>query len=198
MQIRNMKRQVGAAKKTLILAIVGVLVLVGGAVGVTMFMTGALGAKADKHAKAKTKKGEEKGAAEEGKAAEGEAAAGEEGDHAEGEGGEGGEPHWEFVKLDPPMIVNIQDAASKPHLLQLQMELRVSDPLMGEEINKNAAMIRNEIIVAATDLDPEKLRTGADRIRVQAQFKKIVDDTIKKLHIKGKVENVYFNSFVVQ
>jgi flagellar basal body-associated protein FliL len=198
-----LNRQKGAAKM-MIIAVVAALVLAGGAVGVTLFLTG--GAKPEKGAKkkggAKPEAAASADAAHGEGTAEGEGEHGAEDEHAEEEGGEeesGGDAlPYQYYKLDPPMIINIGDHNNRAYLLQMQIEVRFNNPDVGAALNVNAAMIRNNIIIKLLELKPEALKTTASRIAVQETVKGIINDVLKKVKVKGKIDNVYFNSFVVQ
>lgn len=126
-------------------------------------------------------------------------------DSKDGEKGEKGEKgkakHKEpaqFVKLDPPFVVNFE-AKGLMRFLQVTVEVMTRDPETVELIKKNDPMIRNDLILLFGNQKYESISTREGKEQLRADALKVVAKVIGEEGGKAeKVEQLFFTSFVMQ
>jgi len=104
----------------------------------------------------------------------------------------------EYVKLDPPFVVNFE-AKGLMRFLQVAVEVMTRDPHTAELIKKNDPMIRNDLIMlfGSQTYDSISTREGKEKLRADALA------TVGKIIAAeggeaAKVEQLFFTSFVMQ
>lgn len=167
------KPEAAPAKKKpiLLIAIIAVVLLAGGG-GAAFFFMG----KKDEHSAEHDEKGEkgEKGKKEEHKLPA------------------------QYVKLDPPFVVNFE-AKGLMRFLQVTVEVMTRDPETKDIMEKNNPMIRNDLIMlfGSQTYDAISTREGKEKLRTDA-----LATVGKIIEAEGgdqkKVEQLYFTSFVMQ
>ena len=122
---------------------------------------------------------------------------GEKGEH--GEEGEGGEKlPAQYVKLDPPFVVNFE-AKGLMRFLQVTVEVMTRDPHTAELLEKNNPMIRNDLIMLFGSQKYEDISTREGKEKLRADALSTVGKIIESEGGKAnKVEQLYFTSFVMQ
>ena len=119
----------------------------------------------------------------------------------DGEKKEGEEEHKlpaQYVKLDPPFVVNFE-AKGLMRFLQVTVEVMTRDPVTAEIMTKNNPMIRNDLIMLFGNQQYESISTreGKDKLRAEA-----LATVAKIIDAEGgegkKVEQLFFTSFVMQ
>lgn len=160
----------------------GVVLLVAGAVGGTLFFTGALGGKG--HAPAS-----DHGKADEHKAADAHGGGG--GEH--GGGGSGAT----FYALDPSFVVNIDDG-NMVRFLQVQVEVRLHDATAMDRIKTFQPRIRNDLIMLLSAQQRDTLRTPEGRQQLQVQVKDAINKVLTEESGSAGVDAVYFTKLVLQ
>ena len=104
----------------------------------------------------------------------------------------------QYVKLDPPFVVNFE-AKGLMRFLQVTVEVMTRDPATKDIMEKNNPMIRNDLIMlfGSQTYDTISTREGKEKLRTDALA--TVGKVIKS---EGgddkKVEQLYFTSFVMQ
>jgi flagellar protein FliL len=104
----------------------------------------------------------------------------------------------QYVKLDPPFVVNFE-AKGLMRFLQVTVEVMTRDPVTAEIITKNDPMIRNDLIMLFGNQQYESISTreGKDKLRAEA-----LATVAKVIDAEGgegkKVEQLFFTSFVMQ
>jgi flagellar protein FliL len=104
----------------------------------------------------------------------------------------------QYVKLDPPFVVNFE-AKGLMRFLQVTVEVMTRDPVTAEIITKNDPMIRNDLIMLFGNQQYESISTreGKDKLRAEA-----LATVAKIIDAEGgegkKVEQLFFTSFVMQ
>jgi flagellar FliL protein len=104
----------------------------------------------------------------------------------------------QYVKLDPPFVVNFE-AKGLMRFLQVTVEIMTRDQATVDIINKNDPMIRNDLIMlfASQRYEDISTRDGKERLRTEAL--RVVADVVTAEGGNGeKVEQLYFTSFVMQ
>ncbi len=181
----------GAKKKKLVIMIVVAAgLLLGGAVGGTLFL---MGGKEDKPATAE--KGDAAHADEE-EVADEEEAAGEE--HAEG--GEAA-PAPIYVALDPPFVVNFQDAKKRTRYIKAEISVLAKSAKTEEAVKLHMPAVRNGLVLLLSRQVFEELlaNEGKEKLRADAlaEVRAVLDQRAGKKSGKG-VEDLYFSSLVMQ
>jgi flagellar FliL protein len=104
----------------------------------------------------------------------------------------------QYVKLDPPFVVNFE-AKGLMRFLQVTVEVMTRDPASVELIDKNEPMIRNDLIMLFGSQRYEDISTREGKERLRADALKVVSDVINAEGGDGsKIEQLYFTSFVMQ
>lgn len=104
----------------------------------------------------------------------------------------------EFVKLDPPFVVNFE-AKGLMRFLQVTVEVMTRDPTTLELIKKNDPMIRNDLILLFSNQRYETLSTREGKEQLRQEALQVVKDVIAAEGGNDeKVEQLYFTSFVMQ
>ncbi len=156
-------------KKILVLGLVGILVLGGGA-GAALYFGGFLGQQAD--------------AAESG---EGKAAS---------ESVVSNEPPT-YLTLDPPFIVNFGDEAMLGYL-QVGVAVMARDQAIIQQVTNNLPHIRNNLIMLFGNQDQKTLKSTEGKENLRRKTLEEIQAILQKEIGKPGVENVFFTSFVMQ
>jgi len=175
-----------SSKKRLFIMIgVAAVLVVGGAVGGTMFM---MGGKEDKPATAEQADGEH-GADDE--------------DVAEEEHGEEGEAAAApiYVALAPPFVVNFQDAKKRTRYIKAEISVLAKSAKSEEAVNQHMPAVRNGLVLLLSRQVYEDLLSneGKEKLRADAlaEVQAVLDKRAGGKSGKG-VEDLYFSSFVMQ
>ncbi|CDH47140.1 MAG: flagellar basal body-associated FliL family protein [Candidatus Competibacteraceae bacterium] len=169
----------------IVLIVVGVLILIGGSIGATLFLTGALNkspegqtqAAAPAHGAAPAPAHSAAPAPAHGAAAAGAAAI--------------------YQAIDPPFIVNFEDQGVLRYL-QIGLAAQTRLQPVADAITANMPQIRNNLIMLFADQKLERLTTneGKEQLRMQA-LTQIQAVLTKEIGYPG-VDAVYFTIFVLQ
>ncbi len=104
----------------------------------------------------------------------------------------------QYVKLDPPFVVNFE-ARGLMRFLQVTVEIMARDALTIEAIKKNDPMIRNDLILLFGSQRYEDISTREGKEALRAEALQTVAQVIDAEGGDGsKVEQLYFTSFVMQ
>ncbi len=160
----------------IILMVVGGLILIGGSVGGTLFMTGALSKKTDEAHAAAAPATAEAAANQPIKPLRGPAI---------------------YQPLEPPFIVNFEDQGVLRYM-QVGLTTMTRDPRVGDVMMQNMPQIRNDLILLFSNQKFDVLSTlnGKEKLRQQAlaQIQSILN---REFGLPG-IEAVYFTTFVLQ
>lgn len=171
----------GSGILKILLILIGGLVLIGGSVGVTLFLTGALNRNAE----------------EGGHVADAHAA-------TPATHGDSTPPPIMPLRgpaiyhpLEPAFIVNFEDQGMLRYL-QIGLTAMTRDPRIVDILNQNMPQIRNDLILLFSNQKMEVLTTisGKEKLRMQslAQIQSILT---REVGMPG-IEAVYFTTFVLQ
>jgi flagellar protein FliL len=119
---------------------------------------------------------------------------------SDAKGKKGAEPKLpaQYVKLDPPFVVNFE-AKGLMRFLQVTVEVMTRDPATKDIVEKNNPMIRNDLIMlfGSQTYDTISTREGKEKLRTDA-----LATVGKVVKAEGgddkKVEQLFFTSFVMQ
>jgi flagellar FliL protein len=103
-----------------------------------------------------------------------------------------------FVALDPPFVVNFE-AEQLVRFLQVTVQVMSRDPATIDLIKANDPIVRNDLLLLLGNQNYATIssREGKEKLRQQAleAVRKVVSNAGGKA---GKVEAIYFTSFVMQ
>ena len=185
-------------KKLIILIVVGLLVLAGAGVGVTLWL------KHGKEAKAAADKENATASADGEQPAEGDAAsAGAEEGGDEGKDAEDGKskPASIYVELVPAFVVNFQDDKKRARFLKAEISILVKTSEAEEALKANRPAIRNSLVMLLSKQVYEQLLTpeGKEKLRADALVEvKAVVGKLADARKAKQVQDVFFSSLVMQ
>ena len=126
------------------------------------------------------------------------AAAAEQGEKGEGKASDEPKLPAQYVKLDPPFVVNFE-AKGLMRFLQVAVEVMTRDPHTAELLEKNNPMIRNDLIMLFGSQKYEDISTREGKEKLRADALSTVSKIIESEGGEAKkVEQLYFTSFVMQ
>ncbi len=170
----------GSGILKILLMFIGGLILIGGSIGGTLFLTGALNKNAG-----------------EGHGADSAANA------APAHGGANSAPITPmrgptiYHPLEPAFIVNFEDQGMLRYL-QIGLTTMTRDQRIVDAINQNMPQIRNDLILLFSNQKMEVLATTAGKEKLRAQaLAQIQGILTREVGIPG-IEAVYFTTFVLQ
>ncbi len=180
--------------KKIILIAVAALILIGGSIGATLFLTGAF--KKDAEAQAAGPADQHGGSAPAAPAAPSGAPAPAHGGAPVAGARPVGLPAI-YQTIDPPFIVNFEDQGILRYL-QIGLAAQTRIPAVGEAITTHMPQIRNNLIMLFADQKLERLTTneGKEQLRMQA-LTQIQAVLTREIGYPG-VDAVYFTIFVLQ
>lgn len=167
-------------KKTLIFALLGLLLLAGTVVG-TLFL-------------AKTYLLPQQGAQAAAPAAEhGAAPSGEHG----AEAAPAGNGEATYKTIDPAFVVNIQDGP-RFRFLQVEVDVMTRDATAMARLDKVMPRVKSELTMLFGSLQRENVQTVEGQKALQAQALEVINTVLKEETGKDGIAAVYFTKFVVQ
>lgn len=143
------------------------------------------------------------------KPADGEHAEGDKTEHAEGEEkAEGEEPKLdehgnpivstvEYHTFKPPFVVNFF-VAGKQRYLQISLTAMVREPGVMDALILHTPLIRNKLVMLISGESLDELQTLEGKKQLQEKLLKAVQEIMQQEIKKPGVENVLFDSFVIQ
>ena len=184
------KKSAGLMKVLLI--VIGAIVLVGGAVGATLFFTGALHPTADVAEDAGEEKPAAKAAAAHGGPKKAPAKA-----PAKGHGSEAAAQTAVYQALDPPFIINIEDQGMLRYL-QIGLSVMSRDKAAIDAVTNNMPRIRNSLILLFGNQKMETLNSNEGKEKLRAQALELIQAVLNEEIGDPGVEAIYYTAFVMQ
>lgn len=167
------KKGSGAIK--ILLIVTGAILLVGGAVGATLFLTGAL------HKSAAAEEAPAAGAA-----------------HGSPHAAPAALKQAPvYQPLDPPFIINFEDQGILRYL-QVGLSVMSRDKLVIDAVNNNMPQIRNNLILLFANQKLEALTSNEGKEKLRDQALEQIQAVLNKEIGQPGVEAVYFTAFVMQ
>jgi len=180
----------------ILLLVIGAIVLVGGAVGATLFFTGALhpaDAVAESAEDVKPAKSAAAHGGESGKAAQKASRKAP----AKGHGSEAAAQTSIYQALDPPFIINIEDQGMLRYL-QIGLSVMSRDKAAIDAVNNNMPQIRNNLILLFGNQKLETLNSNEGKEKLRAQALELVQAVLNEEIGDPGVEAIYYTAFVMQ
>jgi flagellar FliL protein len=103
-----------------------------------------------------------------------------------------GDAHGNMKSLEPSFIVNL--AGGGHNFMKVDISLELTDKAVESEIDSKLPKIKDTILMILSEQTPESIADNKGKLRLK-------DELLKRLNsflTAGKIENVYFTSFVVQ
>ena len=101
----------------------------------------------------------------------------------------------QYVKMEPVFVINLP---GQPSLLQVGVSLRVYGEQMVEFIEHNDPMLRHHLINLLQNKEAASLQERAAKEALQTEMLTEVNRIVTELSGPGKVDAIYFTSFVMQ
>jgi len=102
-----------------------------------------------------------------------------------------------YQPLEPPFVVNFgRDADVR--FMQITIQVADRDPAVIEQVKEHNPAIRNGLVMLFSSQKPEVLNTreGKEQLRQDALAE--VRRVLREMTGRGRLENLYFTSFVMQ
>jgi flagellar FliL protein len=100
-----------------------------------------------------------------------------------------------YVEMAPVFVVNLP---GQPSLLQVGINVRVTSDQMVEFIKYNDPMLRHHLLNLLQRQDAKLLQERTTKETLQAELLSEINRIAKELSAPGKVDALYFSSFVMQ
>jgi len=117
---------------------------------------------------------------------------------SEGKGTDGGEKGPAMYHSMAPVFVANLPPGSGAKMLQVGVDLMMRDPELLEFIKLNDPMIRHQLLNLFSTQDAKALRKRNGKEKLQAAALETIQKIVKDQDGPGKLEAVYFTSFVMQ
>lgn len=165
--------------KKIIIIVVAVLLLVGGAVGATLFFTGAFSEKP----------------------ADEEVTESEEGEDGEGKSKKKKKKEEKletfYHHIQPEFVVNF-GAKARPRFLMLEVSASTHDEKVLDVMDTHMPEIRNDLLMLFGTQNSEHLRTIEGKNELRRQTCNTIQDVLSKHYGDEAIEEVFFTRFVMQ
>jgi len=155
----------------IILIVFSIVLLLGGAVGGTLYFTGALSG--DHSADTASNDKQEKGPKKKNKSAP------------------------IYYAFDPPFVVNFVEN-NQIRYLQITMEVMTREEQVVEDLKTHMPVIRNNLVMMFSGQTYDTLSTAAGKQKLRDEALAEIQQVLKNQTGKTGVEAVYFTSFVMQ
>ena len=177
-----------AVKKILIFSL-GAIILIGGSIGATLYLTGALNTSVDhREARASEAHASKAQGSSHGSEAQGSS-------HGSVEGASN--IPAQYVPLDPPFVVNFEDQGMLRYL-QVSVAVMTRDKAVGEAVASNMPPIRNSLIMLFGSQNFASLGSTEGKEKLRNQALEEIQSILRKEIGQPGVEAVYFTNFVMQ
>lgn len=102
-----------------------------------------------------------------------------------------------YQPLEPPFVVNF-NSDSDVRFMQITIQVADRDPSVIEMVKEHNPAIRNGLVMLFSSQQPDVLNTREGKEQLRADALNEVRHVLKQMTGKGKLENLYFTSFVMQ
>ncbi|HSH42975.1 MAG TPA: flagellar basal body-associated FliL family protein [Arenicellales bacterium] len=102
-----------------------------------------------------------------------------------------------YQPLEPPFVVNFGREADV-RFMQITIQVADRDPQVIERVKQHSPAIRNSLVMLFSSQEPEALnsREGKENLRQDALNE--VRNVLERMTGQGRLEDLYFTSFVMQ
>lgn len=102
-----------------------------------------------------------------------------------------------YQPLEPPFVVNFGREADV-RFMQISIQVADRDPAVIERIKEHNPAIRNGLVMLFSSQDPEVLNTREGKEQLRQDALEEVRSVLEQMTGRGRLENLYFTSFVMQ
>ncbi|BAZ93881.1 flagellar basal body-associated protein FliL [Thiohalobacter thiocyanaticus] len=102
-----------------------------------------------------------------------------------------------YQPLEPPFVVNFGREADV-RFMQITIQVADRDPAVIERIKEHNPAIRNGLVMLFSSQDPEVLNTREGKEQLRQDALEEVRSVLEQMTGRGRLENLYFTSFVMQ
>ncbi len=102
-----------------------------------------------------------------------------------------------YHSLKPVFVVNLPPGGDAK-MLQIGVDVMLRQPELLEFLKHNDPMVRDRLLSVFSAQDSKKLRSRAGKEKLQSAVQKELEKIVEELGGSGKIESVYFTSFVMQ
>jgi flagellar FliL protein len=100
-----------------------------------------------------------------------------------------------YHPLDPRFVVNLE---GRPSLLQAEMQVMTRDPDLIEFLEQNNPLIRDRLLSLLMAQRGDQLKQRSGKEALQSQLLEEIHAVLSEQEVPGKLEAIYFTSFVMQ
>ena len=102
-----------------------------------------------------------------------------------------------YLTLDPKLVVNFE-TPGKARFLQVGMDLMAHDQAVIDGLKQHMPAIRNELLLLFSGKSYETLASREGKEAIKTEILEAVNRILAAREIKGRVEEVYFTTLVMQ
>ncbi len=102
-----------------------------------------------------------------------------------------------YLALDPEFIVNFEQPQG-PRYLQVALQVMARDEAVLDAVKRHMPVIRNNILLLLSSQTHEQVRTRSGKEKLRAALIGTINKVLAEAGGQGRVEAVYFTSFVMQ
>lgn len=114
-----------------------------------------------------------------------------------GGGGEGGAAYPGYMKLDPPVIVNLAQPG-RGRLLKLSLQFYIESQTDADLVTLHMPRLRDRLINLLGGRSGEQLMTAEAREKLREELLDALRKTMKAETGKSAISELYFTDFIVQ
>lgn len=167
--------------KKIIIIVVAVLLLVGGSVGATLFLTGAFDKSEEIEEDVENIEGEESGSNEKNSKKK----------------KKGEELETFYYNFQPEFVVNF-GAKSRPRFLMLEVSAATYDEDVLDLLDKHTPALRNALLILFGGQDSERLRTTEGKNELRGKTQEAIQTVMQEHYGDDVIYDVFFTRFVMQ
>jgi len=112
-------------------------------------------------------------------------------------GGGSGGGQSNYLPIDPPFVVNINNGNGF-NFLQVNTELKLSNPEFAGMVTHHMAAIRHIMIMLLSSKSSEEIRTLEGKEQLREQALEAIQTVLEQETGDTAIEAVYFTGFVIQ
>ena len=102
-----------------------------------------------------------------------------------------------YHPLKPVFVVNLPPGGDAK-MLQIGVNVMLRQPELQEFLKHNDPMVRDRLLSVFSIQESSNLRSRAGKEKLQTEVQKELEKIVEELGGSGKIESVYFTSFVMQ
>lgn len=103
-----------------------------------------------------------------------------------------------FASLHPPLVINFQDAYGDSHFMQMTLEVMAREQGLVDAVRDHAAVIRNNLILAFSNVDFETINTRDGKQKMLDEALVEIQTVVENETGDTGIEAVYFTGLIIQ